>query len=186
MKKIIIKLTYSALCAVWLLASPTVLAKTELTGGDMEFKGVVVAHGCTIVAGDENKLIDFQQISAKDLYTSHKSKSVAFSISLENCSKAIYETVTITLSGTKHDSMENHIAVTAAEGENAKSIGIAFADQSQHLVSLDTPIAKKSLDNERLQFNFSTYVEISPEAIRDQSLLTGAFQGQATYTLNYQ
>lgn len=55
-----------------LLFSSSAFAATELIGGDMEFKGVVVAHGCTIVAGDENKVIDFKQISAKDLYTFQK------------------------------------------------------------------------------------------------------------------
>ncbi|WP_337221723.1 hypothetical protein, partial [Vibrio cholerae] len=77
-------------------------AVTELIGGDMEFKGVGVAHGWTIVAGDENKVIDFKQISAKDLYTFQKSEPVAFSISLENCSQDIYKSVTITLDGKEH------------------------------------------------------------------------------------
>ena len=83
MKNSIIKSAITCL----LLLSPSTFAATDIIGGEMEFKGVVVAHGCTIVAGDENKVIDFKQISAKDLYSLQKSNPVAFSISLENCSK---------------------------------------------------------------------------------------------------
>lgn len=65
---------------------------------EMEFKGVVVAHGCTIVAGDEIKLLISKQISAK-ISIHYKKQPVAFSISLENCSQDIYKSVTITLDG---------------------------------------------------------------------------------------
>ncbi|MEX6162768.1 hypothetical protein AB6G16_14740 [Proteus mirabilis] len=61
MKNSIIKSAITCL----LLLSPNTFAATDIIGGEMEFKGVVVAHGCTIVAGDENKVIDFKQISAK-------------------------------------------------------------------------------------------------------------------------
>ncbi|OAT35189.1 fimbrial protein [Proteus myxofaciens] len=174
------------LFALALLFSSNSFASTELIGGDMEFKGVVVAHGCTIVAGDENKVVDFRQISAKDLYTFKKSKPVAFSISLENCSQDVYKSVTITLGGTEHPSMSDHLAVTGTQGEDPKSIGIVFLDQYQNKVKLNKPVSTQSLKNDRIQFNFTTYVEASDDAIKNQTLLTGPFQGQATYTLNYQ
>ncbi|MEX6388433.1 fimbrial protein [Proteus mirabilis] len=69
MKNSIIKSAITCL----LLLSPSTFAATDIIGGEMEFKGVVVAHGCTIVAGDENKVIDFKQISAKEsLFTTKK------------------------------------------------------------------------------------------------------------------
>lgn len=169
-----------------LLLSPSAFAITELIGGDMEFKGVVVAHGCTIVAGDENKLIDFKQISAKDLYTFQKSEPVAFSISLENCSQDIYKSVTITLDGKEHPTMPNHLAVVGTGSEDPKSIGIVFTDTQRNMIQLKKPSTARLLNNKRIQFNFMTYVEASPSAIKNQTLLTGPFQAQATYTLNYQ
>lgn len=152
----------------------------------MEFKGVVVAHGCTIVAGDENKVIDFKQISASDLYTYQKSEPISFSISLENCSQDIYKSVTITLEGKEHPTMPNHLAVVGTGSEDPKSIGIVFTDLSRNVIQLKKPSTTRLLNNKRIQFNFMTYVEASSQSIKNGSLLTGPFQAQATYTLNYQ
>lgn len=179
------KLVQSALSLLFCISSFT-YAGTEIIGGDMEFKGIVVAHGCTIVAGDENKVIDFKQISAKDLYTFQKSAPVAFSISLENCSQDIYKSVTITLDGKEHPTMPNHLAVVGTGSEDPKSIGIVFTDTQHNIIPLKKPSATRQLDNKRIQFNFITYVEASQSAIKNQTLLTGPFQAQATYTLNYQ
>lgn len=172
--------------SLFLLLSPSAFAATELIGGDMEFKGVVVAHGCTIVAGDENKVVDFKQISASDLYSNKKSEPVAFSISLENCSRDIYKSVTITLDGKEHPTMPNHLAVVGTGSENPKSIGIAFTDVKRNVIQLKKPSSTRLLNNKRIQFDFMAYVEASPSALRNQTLLTGPFQAQATYTLNYQ
>ncbi|EOW4564132.1 fimbrial protein [Proteus mirabilis] len=182
MKNRIIKSAITCL----LLLSPSTFAATDIIGGEMEFKGVVVAHGCTIVAGDENKVIDFKQISAKDLYSLQKSNPVAFSISLENCSQDIYKSVTITLDGQAHSTMPNHIAVTGSGSEDPKSIGIAFTDKAHNIIELKKPSAPQQLNNKRVQFDFMAYVEATSSAIQNQTILTGPFQAQATYTLNYQ
>lgn len=141
MKNSIIKSAITCL----LLLSPSTFAATDIIVGEMEFKGVVVAHGCTIVAGDENKVIDFKQISAKDLYSLQKSNPVAFSISLENCSQDIYKSVTITLDGQAHSTMPNHIAVTGSGSEDPKSIGIAFTDKAHNIIELKNQVLLNSL-----------------------------------------
>ncbi|WP_244212921.1 fimbrial protein [Proteus hauseri] len=186
MKKIIKISVNKIISSFLLLLSPSVFAGTELIGGDMEFKGVVVAHGCTIVAGDENKVIDFKQISSKDLYTFQKTEPISFSISLENCSQDIYKSVTITLDGKEHPTMPNHLAVVGTGSEDPKSIGIVFTDFNRNIIQLKKPSATRLLNNQRIQFNFMTYVEASSSAIKNQTVLTGPFQAQATYTLNYQ
>lgn len=186
MKKTIRISITSTITSFLLLLSPSTYSATELIGGDMEFKGVVVAYGCTIVAGDENKMVDFKQISASELYSFKKSEPIPFSISLENCSQDIYKSVTITLDGKEHSTMSNHLAVVGTGSEDPKSIGIVFTDTYRNIIQLKKPSSTRLLNHQRIQFNFMAYVEASPSAIKNQTVLTGPFQAQATYTLNYQ
>lgn len=68
MKNIIIGLV---LMLPLLLAGPA-QAAGELIGGQLDFKGVVVAIPCSIAPESESAPVDFGKISTRDLYHSEK------------------------------------------------------------------------------------------------------------------
>ena len=73
----------------------------ELIGGDLNFKGTVVAHGCSIVPSSKNIAVDFGEISTRTLYAERKSQPKAFVIELKDCSTDVFNSVTVTFSGTE-------------------------------------------------------------------------------------
>ena len=84
----------------------------ELIGGDLNFKGTVVAQGCSIVPSSKNIAVDFGQISTRSLYAEGKSQPKAFVIELKDCSTDVFNSVTVTFSGTENANMSDRLAIT--------------------------------------------------------------------------
>ncbi|EGM8503177.1 type 1 fimbrial protein, partial [Escherichia coli] len=85
--------------AIFLLLSGPIYAQTELIGGDIRFHGTVEALPCSVKPGGDKIGVNFKQISTKDLYSNKTSPPVPFTIPLENCSDAVFKTVSVTFSG---------------------------------------------------------------------------------------
>ncbi|WP_058910656.1 fimbrial protein [Entomohabitans teleogrylli] len=167
-------------------ASLSVHAMGELIGGDITFKGTVVAHGCSIVPTSENIAVDFKTISTKTLYAVGKSTPVAFSIELQDCSTEVFNTVTVTFSGTPNPNMNDRIAITAVGPNSASGIGIGLEEADGTAIQLNQPTSVVAISGATMKLDFKAFVEGEPDALSNNTLSTGAFTATANYTLNYQ
>lgn len=158
----------------------------ELIGGDLNFKGTVMAHGCSIVPSSKNITVDFSQISTHTLYMEGKSQPKAFVIELKDCSTAVFDSVTVTFSGTENANMSDRLAITPLAPHSASGIGIGFEESNGTAILLNTPTTAVAISDATMQLNFKAFVEGEPDALSNKTLQTGAFQATANYTLNYQ
>ena len=158
----------------------------ELIGGDLNFKGTVVAHGCSIVPSSKNIAVDFGQISTRTLYAEGKSQPKAFVIELQDCSTDVFNSVTVTFSGTENANMSDRLAITPIAPQTASGIGIGFEESNGTAILLNTPTTAVAISDANMQLNFKAFVEGEPDALSNKTLETGAFQATANYTLNYQ
>ena len=156
----------------------------ELIGGDLNFKGTVVAHGCSIVPSSKNIAVDFGEISTRTLYAERKSQPKAFVIELKDCSTDVFNSVTVTFSGTENANMSDRLAITPIAPNSASGIGIGFEENDGTAISLNTPTTAVAIAS--MQLNFKAFVEGEPDALSNKTLQTGAFQATANYTINYQ
>lgn len=155
----------------------------ELIGGDLNFKGTVVAHGCSIVPSSKNIAVDFGEISTRTLYAERKSQPKAFVIELKDCSTDVFNSVTVTFSGTENANMSDRLAIAP---NSASGIGIGFEENDGTAISLNTPTTAVAISSASMQLNFKAFVEGEPDALSNKTLQTGAFQATANYTINYQ
>jgi len=176
----------SALALLTLSPVFPAMAMGELIGGDLSFKGVVVAYPCSIAPESERVPVDFGEISTKSLYASGKSTPVPFSIKLQNCNPGVFNTVTVTFSGTENTNMTDRLAIKAVTPGNAGGIGIGLLESDQTPIQLDVPTSTTAITDTALQLNFYAFVEGEPDALSSGSLTTGPFTATANYTLNYQ
>lgn len=158
----------------------------ELLGGDINFRGTVVALGCNIVPSSENIVVDFGEISTRDLYANGKSGLEEFKIELQGCSSAVFKAITVTFSGTQNANMPDRLAVSSLSTNAASGIGIGLEESNGTAITLGTPTSATTISDVNMQLNFKAFVEGEPDALRDQTLQTGAFRATANYILNYQ
>ncbi|WP_444544345.1 fimbrial protein [Pseudocitrobacter faecalis] len=180
------KLIISAVAILAFSPSFSVLAMGELIGGDLSFKGVVVAYPCSIAPESERVPVDFGEISTKSLYATGKSTPVPFSIKLQNCNPGVFNAVTVTFSGTENSNMTDRLAIKAVTPGNAGGIGIGLLESDQTPIQLDVPTNATAITDTALQLNFLAFVEGEPDALSGGTLTTGPFTATANYTLNYQ
>ncbi|KMV68728.1 fimbrial protein [bacteria symbiont BFo1 of Frankliniella occidentalis] len=182
MKNIIIGLI---LMLPLLLAGPA-QAAGELIGGQLDFKGVVVAIPCSIAPESESAPVDFGKISTRDLYHSEKSEPIAFTLKLQDCNPQLASTVTVTFSGSENPNLKDHLAIKPSTSNGASGIGIGLLEEDNTPIQLGVATLPVTLKSGMMQLNFKAFVAAEPEALSKETLTTGPFTATANYILNYQ
>lgn len=158
----------------------------ELIGGDLNFKGTVVAQGCSIVPSSQSVAVDFGEISTRTLYMQGKSQLKSFVIELQDCSTAVFNTVSVTFNGQENVNMIDRLAITPVASSTVSGIGIGFEESDGTPISLESPTTAVALSESTMQLSFNAFVEGEQDALNNKTLQAGAFQATAYYTLNYQ
>lgn len=159
---------------------------TDLTGTSVHFHGTVLSLPCSVAPGSEKILVDFKEVSAKELYLNKTSTPVPFSIRLNNCTTAVYDSVTVTFSGDESNKLSNHLAIKPVSGGGAAGVAIGMKLQNGQDVELNkaTPLTRLSTGN--MNLGFTAYLEGEPDALQKREIKYGPFTASARYTLNYQ
>jgi len=177
--------TAVALILAWLPSVPA-LAIGELIGGDLSFRGEVVAYPCSIAPDSEQVLVDFGEISTKSLYINGKTLPVPFSIKLQDCNPSLLYTVTVKFSGDENLNLANHLAITPAASGGASGVGIGLLEADDTPVHLNVATTATTISNTIMQLNFKAFLEAEPGALSNGTLTTGPFTATAYYLLSYQ
>lgn len=163
-----------------------VYAIGDLIGGDINFKGTVVAQGCSIVPSSKNILVDFKEISTDILYQGGRSSPQQFVIELQNCNTKVLNSVTVTFSGLENNNLPGRLAITPLSTGSASGIGIGFEENNGTAILLNKPTTAVVISDSKMQLNFKAFVEGEPDALSNRTLQAGVFRATANYTLNYQ
>ncbi|HCW3116829.1 fimbrial protein [Citrobacter amalonaticus] len=168
------------------LAPAPVWALGELLGGDLSFTGVVMAYPCSIAPDSERVPVDFGKVSTNSLYINGKTVPVPFTIKLEDCTPSVFDSVTVTFSGTANGNLADRLAISATSPGNAGGVGIGLLEEDDTPVRLNVATRPAAISDTTLRLNFQAFVEAEPDALANGTLTTGPFTATANYTLNYQ
>ncbi|WP_075181470.1 fimbrial protein [Pantoea sp. 1.19] len=158
----------------------------ELIGGQMDFKGVVVAYPCSIAPESGNLPVNFGKLSTRDLYHDGKSPPVTFTLRLLDCNPQLASAVTVTFSGSENPHLPDHLAIKAAAPDGASGIGIGLQERNGTPIRLGIATLPVTVDRGVTQLTFQAFVAAEPEALSKATLTTGPFTATANYILNYQ
>lgn len=160
--------------------------KRGLIGGDLKFIGKVVALPCSIVPGDRQLFVDFEQIAAKDLIREKTTSPLPFAIHLVGCNAAVFKSVTITFSGNESTALPDHLSVVSLNHTNMSAVGIGLRLKDGRPVMLNKEVLVSALSQGSTVLNFSTFVESIPAELEAGRVGFGPFTSSANYTLSYQ
>lgn len=173
-------------CFVTTLITPSAWALGQLIGGDLSFKGVGMAYPCSIAPESERVPVDFGNISTKSLYINGKTVPVPFTIKLQGCTPSVFNSVTVTFSGTANPNLADRLAISATAPGNASGVGIGLLEADDTPVQLNAATTPVAINDTILRLNFQAFVEAEPDALANGTLTTGPFTATANYTLSYQ
>ncbi|KNC95733.1 fimbrial protein [Trabulsiella odontotermitis] len=163
-----------------------VLALGELMGGDLSFKGLVIAYPCSIAPESERVPVDFGEISIKSLYGVGRTTPIPFAIKLQDCNPTTFNSVTVTFNGIANTVMTDRLAIQATAPDNASGVGIGLLEADDTPVRLGIATSPTAITDTVMQLHFQAFVEAEPDALANGTLTTGPFTATANYTLNYQ
>lgn len=180
------RMTIILACLLTVVSVVPAWAKAELTGGDLSFKGVVMAYPCSIAPESERVQIDFGEISTKSLSGSGKTTPVPFTIQLQDCNPNVFDAVTVTFSGVANANLADRLAINATPPGNAGGVGIGLLEADETPVRLNVATRPTPLNDTLIRLSFLAFIEAEPDALTNGTITAGPFTATANYTLNYQ
>lgn len=180
------RMTVILACLLTIFAVSPSWAQGELIGGDLSFKGMVIAYPCSIAPESEQVPVDFGKISTKSMYINGKTTPVPFTITLQDCTPGVFSSVTVTFSGEANGNLPDRLAIKPTTPGNAGGVGVGLLEADNTPVRLNVATTPTPVNDTVLQLNFQAFVEAEPQALANGTISTGPFTATANYTLNYQ
>lgn len=149
---------------------------------NLQISGTLVTEPCTLDVNNNTLAVDFGTVIEKGLYKDVRTPGVPLTITLTECDISLGKTVNLTLTGAESTPLTGYLATTGAG-----SAGIAIGIET--LEGVNQPVNKAmtglALNDETTQIVLQAYVQAEPEAIKNQSLVPGAFSATATIDAEY-
>jgi minor pilin subunit PapK len=161
---------------------------------EISFNGELTDYPCKIDTGSDNQTVQFLERPVKDFYMSPgKSPLQKFSIRLRDCdASSIWKNVKIRFTGNDEPEMkekrEYFLRVSGSGNEGKLAVGLLDTDGKTPLKLGETHNNLKGtpLMDGSMNFEFSAFVQATPEAIANKDVKPGAYVSQATFELVYE
>ncbi|CAI1707944.1 Fimbrial adapter papK precursor [Serratia ficaria] len=160
------------------LACAAARADIESVGGDVTFRGRLVAQPCVIVTDSIEVVMD--PLSARELEQhGGKGPPKAFNIELTQCSTSVLSSVVVLFEG-KQDAVLNGRLETTGK---AKGIALRLLNgKDGSVIDINQPAKALALQPGDNQLPFAVYVE----AQKERPVEGGDFAANANFKLSYQ
>ncbi|WP_283393002.1 fimbrial protein [Photobacterium phosphoreum] len=181
----------SFLFGAWLFSSPTFAV-------DASWHGEVVEASCILAPESANQDVNFLERSVKDFnFEPGYSPREKFTIKLIECDNSAFNTVKIRFYGQRENNMtEKSDYFLAVRGVNSGRLGIGIIDVDGTPLKLgETPSLGESHNsgtgtiigtNKILNLNFSAYVQATPDAMMNKTVVPGSYSSSATFEIFYE
>ncbi|MCZ8876502.1 fimbrial protein [Escherichia albertii] len=153
-----------------------------LAGGNMQFRGVIIAETCRIEAGDRQMTVNMGKISSNWFHAAGEdSDPVPFVIHLRECSTVVSKRVGVAFHGVADG--KNPDVLSVGEGPGiATNVGIALFDDKGNLV----PVNRQPEHWTRLYSGSTTLHFVAKYRATGRSVTGGVANAQAWFSLTYQ
>ncbi|MEX7606156.1 fimbrial protein [Enterobacter asburiae] len=166
-----------------LLAS-VVIFNVAKAADNVHFSGALVAEPCTLPDEYSDVQLDFGSVILKSLYQYQRTKSLPFTIRLEECDPSLMSLVSVTFEGTPDDQLSTLLALDPSSTAKGVAIGLEQSDGTSLDINKNGQFQQLTQGENTLKF--LAYVQIKPDALTNKSVSAGDFSAIATFKLNYQ
>jgi minor pilin subunit PapK len=174
--------------ACLILQTMVLLSFTGIARADVTFQGNLLDRPCHIDPASQTQDVEFLD-TATPLYRVWPGKSSVktFRVALINCyASSIGKVVRLTFSGAQESGLPGYLAVN---GVNAGRLGIGLLDtDGSSLLKLGDAHnhgAGDVVSGSTLTLNFGAFVQVTPTALAQKSVVPGDYGATATFELNY-
>ncbi|MBL5841184.1 type 1 fimbrial protein [Enterobacter asburiae] len=151
---------------------------------NVQISGRLVNEPCTLDPSTSDITLVFGNLVAKYFYTTNRTPGEPFTIRLLECDTSVAKTATVTFTGAESGGLPGLLAPDAGDTQGI-AFGIETDDASAQPVPLNKPSPVFDLGNGTTELHLRGYVQGEPDAIENNSILTGPFTGTATFELAY-
>lgn len=166
------------------LLAGVVVSHYSCADDNVHFSGALVAEPCTVPDSDADIKLDFSSVIEKSLYQYQRTKSLPFTIQLENCDPMLMSTVSVTFEGTPDDELTTMLAIDPSSSAKGVAVGLEQIDGAPLAINKAGPYQQLSQGDNSLTFN--AYIQAKPEAIAQKQIIAGDFTATSTFVLGYQ
>ncbi|EGT0664409.1 type 1 fimbrial protein [Salmonella enterica] len=156
----------------------------EALDNNVQITGRLVTEPCSLDSTTADIPLAFGNLVAKYFYTTKRTPGEPFIIRLLGCDPSVGKTVSVTFIGSESDSLPGLLVPDAGDTQGI-AFGIETDDVNAQPVLLNKPSPVFDLSNGTTELHLRGYVQGEPDAIANQSILTGPFTGTATFELAY-
>lgn len=168
--------------AIALLAL-TILTSLQAGAADnMNFKGTLRAHACTLHPDDRDIRIDFDSLGSRDLYLNGGTADEPFYIRLLNCNVNVAGTVEATFMGNQSANIPGALALDS--GSTAAGFAIALKDAYRQPLKLGDA-SRSPLTGTDTTLVFYRRLQVEPDALVNNGIVPGVFSASGTFELYY-
>ncbi|ELY5814257.1 fimbrial protein [Cronobacter turicensis] len=161
-----------------------VLTNSVIAAEDnVHFSGALVSVPCTIPDEDKDIKLDFGSIIEKSLYQYERTKSIPFTIHLQDCEPSIMKLVSVTFQGTADAELTDMLQLDTTSIANGVAIGME-QNNGQPLKINDASLPQNLLSG-RNDLLFYSFIQAKPTAIAGKSINSGTFSAFSTFVLDY-
>lgn len=171
----------SLLLALIVVSGTVYVKPVKAVDNNLSFSGTLVSEPCDIDDNTSDINVDFGTVVKKYLYLNTRTESQPFIINLINCDTSLSNQATITFKGTESTELPGLMTVTGATG-----IAIGLEQQDGSPLKFNMPSSAITLADGTNTFTFKGYVEGEPDAIKNETITTGAFTATATFEIAYE
>lgn len=156
-------------------------------GNNIQFTGALFDRSCIVDSASLDQEVIFPTQAYHDfLILPANSPTVGFAINLVNCYADDFgKVVKVTFSGAAESSLPGHVAV---QGNNAGKLAVGLIDtDGLTLLPLGTT-AKQGLlvGSDQMTLPFKAFVQATPEAIQQKSVVPGIYIATVQFKLSYE
>ncbi|ELQ6221729.1 fimbrial protein [Cronobacter turicensis] len=168
--------------AAVLLLGLMMAGPSQALDNNLQISGTLVTEPCTMDVNSNTQTVDFGTVIEKGLYKDVRTPSVPLTITLTECDISIGKTVNLIFTGNESTSMPGYISTTGA-GSSGVVIGIETPEGTN--LPINKPTSEFGLQDGTTQIVLQAYVEAEADAIKNQSLVPGAFAATITIDAQY-
>lgn len=173
----ILRSLFTGLVVIALLSVSTAL----LAADNLSITGSLVNEPCELDPNTSTLKVNFGSVIEKTLYSENRTKGVPLRVTLMNCDLNLGAQASLTFTG-KESALPGFLA-TSGIGSSGVVIGLEKLDGTP--VPFNKASQAYTLTSNTNTLSLRAFVKAEPDAIKDKSLMPGAFNAAATFEVGY-
>lgn len=149
---------------------------------NMAFSGTLRAHACSLHPDDDVIEVDFSEVGTRDLYLRGRTANQPFSMRLTDCNPAVSDEVQIMFEGNRNPAIPGALALDSSSA--ARGVAIVLSDATQRDINLGTALTLP-VTAAASTLVFHRRLQVEPDALINEGIVSGSFTANSTFTLFY-